>query len=185
MIPSVHYVQVVDTVGSVVEKRTDIAAASTFIRSASPASRRYFSVAYAGAQAAPPSIDRNQAISGSPGSVSSRATTLDAGRVRASVDLRRSTVVVLSAWFDPGWKVRVDGHVEPTQMIEPALVGVRVPAGRHVVQFYFVGFQYYWLLFLLGILTLAALVVSGKVRRTRTGRHAPHDAPPQLFARRD
>ena len=57
VMPSVHYVQVVDTVGSIIENRTDIGRrSSVFIRSAAPTYGRYLTVAYAGAEPSPPTL---------------------------------------------------------------------------------------------------------------------------------
>jgi hypothetical protein len=83
-------------------------------------------------------------------------------------------------------------------MIAPSFVGVRVPAGRHTVEFEYVPYPDYWLLFLVGFLTLVALAVvprwwarrragrSGPDTGTGTGTEsdsgddgaAPHTAPP-------
>ena len=51
--------------------------------------------------------------------------------------------MVLSASFDPGWTVTVDGHPARTEMVAPALVAVTVPAGRHHVVFRYSGFGSY------------------------------------------
>ena len=73
--------------------------------------------------------------------------------------------MVLSASFDPGWSVHVDGRRAATQMLAPAVVGVSVPPGVHDIVFSYVGFAYYPELLAVLVLTLAALMWTCVVRR--------------------
>ncbi|HWF79214.1 MAG TPA: YfhO family protein, partial [Streptosporangiaceae bacterium] len=86
--------------------------------------------------------------------ITARADLAD-GTASATVHLRRRAVVVLSASFDPGWSVTVDGRGVATQMISPALVGVAVPAGVHQLTFRYAGFAGYPELLALAVLALA------------------------------
>jgi hypothetical protein len=160
-LPNVHYVQVVDTVGSIVENRTDIGKnSSSFVQSAAPGEGRYLSVAYAGAAAAPPTLPSSVAAPGPAGTVVSESADLAQGRVTVTVDASRTAIVLLSVSYDPGWKVTVDGRPTSTEIIVPAMPGVRVAPGRHVVRFTYVGYQHYWELFLV---SGSSLVVAGGV----------------------
>jgi hypothetical protein len=55
--------------------------------------------------------------------------------------------------------VTVDGRPAKTQMIAPSFVGVAVPPGQHRIEFRYEPYPDYWLLFLLGILTLVGLAL--------------------------
>jgi uncharacterized membrane protein YfhO len=89
--------------------------------------------------------------------VSAESDELQRGLVAAGVRMRRAGVVVLSASFDPGWTVTVDGRGQPTEIVAPALVATTVPAGQHRIIFSYRGWQDYPLLFALGAAALVAL----------------------------
>jgi hypothetical protein len=91
---------------------------------------------------------------GSSDAVLERHDHLAAGEASATVRMRAPGVVVLSASFDPGWTVTVDGRPQPTLMVAPALVATRVPAGVHSVVFRYRGYHSYLLLFALSAATL-------------------------------
>jgi len=93
----------------------------------------------------------------SPGSVLGTHGRLAAGGLSATVRLRSPGAVVLSASYDPDWTASVDGRPEPTVMVAPALVAVRVRPGIHRVVFRYRGYRGYALLFALCALTLFAL----------------------------
>jgi hypothetical protein len=99
----------------------------------------------------------------SAGAVVTQADRLTAGRAAATVAMRRPGVVVLSASFDPGWTVTVDGRSQPTVMVAPALVATTVRAGTHRVAFHYSGFRGYRLLCALSAATLLALL-AGRTR---------------------
>jgi uncharacterized membrane protein YfhO len=66
---------------------------------------------------------------------------------------------MLKESYYPHWTATVDGHPVKTQMLAPSFVGVAVTPGQHRIEFHYVPYQYYWLLFLIGALTLVALIV--------------------------
>jgi uncharacterized membrane protein YfhO len=63
--------------------------------------------------------------------------------------------VLLKVSYDPGWTATVDGRAVHTEMIAPAMVGVPVGPGTHVVGFRFIGFGSYLWLVALGVVALA------------------------------
>jgi uncharacterized membrane protein YfhO len=82
--------------------------------------------------------------------------------------MSRPGVVVLSASYDPGWTVTVNGRPVPTRMVAPALVGVDVPAGPDHVVFRFHGYGDYPELFALSAVALALIaLIPLLVRRSR------------------
>ncbi len=98
------------------------------------------------------------------GTVVSQADHLTAGQAAATVVMRRSGVVVLSASFDPGWTATVDGRSQSTEMVAPALVATTVKAGTHRVIFRYRGFREYPPLFALGAAALLALLCAQVAR---------------------
>ena len=100
----------------------------------------------------------------SAGTVVAQTDHLTAGRASATVTMHRSGVVVLSASFDPGWTVTVDGRSQPTEMVAPALVATTVTAGTHRVVFRYRGFRGYPLLFLISAGALLTLLCTEVAR---------------------
>jgi hypothetical protein len=170
-----RYISVVQTVApAVVATRSDLAAATqAFLLSQLPALGLYPTVAFDGGKAAAPTLSAPSA-GGAPqtalpaGSVTAEADHPAAGQFSASVLLKRRAVVLLKASYDPGWHVTVDGRSAPVEMVAPALVGVVVGPGRHQVDFTYVGYSRYWLLFALAGLGLA-LAVAGAFAGLRAG----------------
>ncbi|HET9894799.1 MAG TPA: YfhO family protein [Streptosporangiaceae bacterium] len=155
-LPASSYFQVGDTIGSVAADRADIGSQTLpYLRSALPGQHRYLGVGYAGDHAPAPTspvptspvptspVPTALPPAGSAGGVLTSRPDLTDGTASATVRLRRRAVVVLSASFDPGWNVTVDGHPATTQMVAPALVGVAVPAGEHRLTFRYSGFSGY------------------------------------------
>lgn len=156
VLPNSGYVRVVDTVASISANRSTVGDQSVkYLQSSLPGQAKYLSVAYAGAKAAAPTVAKGATVVGSPGTVVTESDHLSRGIVSATVTTSRTAVVVLSASYDPGWTVRVDGHSVRTEMVAPALVGVEIPAGTHRLAFGYRGFGYYPELAALLVLTLA------------------------------
>jgi Bacterial membrane protein YfhO len=105
------------------------------------------------------------------GAVSAEHTDLAAGEAAATVEMRQPGVVVLSASYDPGWTVTVNGQRVPIRMVAPALVAAGVPAGTDHIVFRFDGYGDYPELFALSALTLAIIAAAPWcVRRFRRHR---------------
>jgi hypothetical protein len=64
----------------------------------------------------------------------SRVVAFRPDRVRLEAELSGPGIVVLVDAYDPGWKVTVDGRPAPLLRANTAFRGVKVPAGRHVIE---------------------------------------------------
>jgi hypothetical protein len=163
-LPGNSYIRVVDTVGSLTANRADIGSrTASYLRSPLPGEGRYLTVGFAGATPAPPTLPVGPTPSPRttpPGTVLRERVALADGIATAEVTATRRAVVVLSASYDPGWSVAVDGRPAATEMVAPALVAVTVPAGTHQVVFRYRGFAAYPELLALALLSL--LAVAGK-----------------------
>ncbi len=162
VLPTKGYVRVVDTVGSLTVNKTNVGIMSVpYLRSSLPGSGQYLAVAYDGSAPAPLTAPGVSDIVGAAGTVRSERDDLGDGQVRATVVTRRPAAVVLSASFDPGWTVRVDGQPAPVEILAPALPAVRVGAGVHTITFSYQGFGLYPELFGVLVVTMVALVWAG------------------------
>ena len=104
----------------------------------------------------------------------------DDGVFGGTVVANRPAVVMLKATYHPRWKVTVDGKPAKTQMLAPSFVGVAVPAGPTLVEFRYEPYPDYWLLFLIGVLTLVALAVVPRVWSRRRRTDPEPEGPPTL-----
>jgi hypothetical protein len=185
-LPTVGYLSVDRAVGTVSEDRADVGSVSVpFLRSALPGEGATLLVNWAGT---PPAAGRPRdtaSYGGRDGLVVAERARLAQGQVDGVVRMRRPGLVVLSASYDPGWQVTVDGRVATPVMVAPALVAVEVGTGTHRVSFRYVGFAYYLPLLVLSLAVLAGSVVydlsgSGRDRRDRRDREgAPYPAAPR------
>jgi len=169
-LPASSCIRLADTTGSITADRADIGSQTLpYLQSALPGQARYLTVAYAGARAAAPTLPARTRAAGPAGTVLTSRADLADGTASAVARLRRRAVVVLSASFDPGWSVTVDGHRAAAQMVAPALVGVAVPPGTHHITFGYTGFGGYPGLLALAVLDLlAAAAAATRPRRRRT-----------------
>jgi hypothetical protein len=164
------YVHVGTIVGQITANRTDVGVRSIpVLRAGFAQEGDYLGVDFGRAQAPLPPL---ASVSPQPaaGTVVSETDDLERGEVTAVVSMRRPGVVVLSASFDTGWTVTVDGHPQAKRMVAPALVATDVWAGTHGIVFRYRGYGGYLGLFLLGGLTLAVLLaidVRPRIRRRR------------------
>jgi hypothetical protein len=168
-LPHAGYINVYDTTGVLTATRANVGTQSeALLRSALPSENRGLTVAFNGQAAAPTTASATSTLVGAPGTVTSERDNLANGRADAIVQTARTSVVVLSASFDPGWAVTVDGRTGRPEMIAPALVGVTVPAGVHRIEFRYVGFGSYDGLWLLSLGVFAVLAIGPYLRgRTR------------------
>ncbi len=154
------YLQVVDRAAALTADRTDLDAATAAFRSSRLALRAlYPGVAFAGAKPPLPTFVGAAPPPGAPGRVLRQSAQLTRGSFSGTIVARRPAVVLLKASYDPHWTATVDGFPARPEMMAPSLVGVQVPAGRHVVRFVYAPYRHYLLLGGLGLLTLAALAL--------------------------
>jgi len=171
-LPSVGYIHVAQVVGTLTADRADVGLRSVaYLRSPLARREETLGVDFAGAS---PALGRSERAGGTGpgGEVIAQDARLEQGDAQAVVRLRRRSVVVLSASFDPGWQARVDGRPVPTAMVAPALVAVAVGPGTHRVAFSYVGFRFYTPLIALSALVLASTAVIDRRRRPRPERRA-------------
>jgi len=159
ILPQDGYVQVVDTFGpGLVEDKAHMGSDSApFVRSDLAGEGLYPVVAFGGRRAATPTLSSPKLPTGPAGRVLGGSDNLPAGEVTARVSATRPAVVLLKATFDPGWTATVDGRPEPTEMIAPAYVGVRVSRGTHDVVFRYRAYPDFPELFALALAAMAVL----------------------------
>jgi hypothetical protein len=159
-IPGNGYVQIVGTRGSITASSGDLGSFATPLLASLPATGAvYPTVAYDGAASAPGTLPSSKSLAVPPGTVLSESADLESGTVVARVSSTRAAVALLSASYDPGWQATVDGRPVETEMVAPALVGVRIGPGAHVVRFSYHGFPDYPQLLIFGAFALLALLV--------------------------
>jgi hypothetical protein len=90
--------------------------------------------------------------------------------------------LVLTDAYYPGWHASVDGTERPIVRADLLFRAVAVPAGTHTVRFWFDPFSVKRGLAItaLGVLVALGLLVSGRVRRRRSGARAGAQAGPAL-----
>ena len=165
-LPDPGYFHVYDTTGVLDATRADVGTQSVpLLNSTALSEAQDKTVAFNGGAASPPTAPEGTALSGPPGRVVVEHANLAGGNAGAVVRTNRRATVVLSASYDPGWTVTVNGHPEPTVIVAPALVGVDVGPGVHVVRFTYRGYGRYTLLFLLALLVFVALAVGPSLWR--------------------
>ena len=169
-LPDPGYFHVYDTTGVLMASRADVGTASVpLLESTALSDQKDKTVAFNGGTASPPTAPEGSSVTGSPGHVVVEHARLAQGTASAVVKANRRATVVLSASYDPGWSVTVNGQPEPTVMVAPALVGVDVGPGVHTVRFSYGGYGTYNLLFLLALLVFVALAVGPSVWRRFRG----------------
>jgi hypothetical protein len=171
-------IQVVDTQSTIAANASNIGVqTASFLESSLPGEAIYPTIAFDGSTGAAPTLATGSTVSGSPGSVIRLDNDLVQGEASATVFASRTAVVLLKASFDPGWTVTVDGQPAVTEMIAPALVGVTVSPGTHVVVFRFQGYGSYPLLFLVALFVLVCLGIGPRRWRCLFDRLSDRDAP--------
>jgi hypothetical protein len=157
-ISTVGYVRVGRIVGRLTSNRTDVGARTiALLHSRLAQEGDYLRVAFGQSGGTLRPVP-SEPVQPSAGTVIAEADLLEQGEVSATVRMRQPGVVVLSASFDPGWAVSVDGRPRHTQMVGPALVATTVSPGSHTIVFRYRGFRSYPLLFTVCGLALAAVL---------------------------
>jgi hypothetical protein len=93
----------------------------------------------------------------------------DAGRFRAEVDGRGSSILVVSqAWY-PGWSAHIDGERASIFPVDGLIQGVMIPSGKHAVELTFrpLSFVIGLILSLMAILLLLAPFVRRRGNQTK------------------
>jgi hypothetical protein len=146
---------VVDTRSTISANASDLGLQTKgFLWSTTIEKNIYPTMSYDGIPAATPTLANFKSPAGAPGEVLSESDDLTMGEAQATVLARRTSVVLFSSSFEPGWSVSVDGRPAQSEMIAPALLGVTVLPGKHTVRFTFHGYSKYSLLYVLGVFTL-------------------------------
>jgi hypothetical protein len=159
--------QVVDTYGVIFADNSNLGKrTSAFLQSVLPGRAVYSTIAYAGSAAATPTLSSLSSQRGVAGEVLRQSQDLVyAQSARATLIARRRAIVLFKVAFDPGWHVTVDGRAASTIMLAPALLGVQVSPGRHVVIFTYHGFSHYDVLDPLAVVTLLGFALGPWWRR--------------------
>jgi hypothetical protein len=107
---------------------------------------------------------------GGDGSGAGSARLVEYGEERARVEVaaRRSALLVLTDVHFPGWEATVDGREVDIEQVDYLLRGVRVAAGRHLVEFRYrpASFTVGWVVSLLALIAIAATALTGWRRRS-------------------
>jgi len=176
-------------IGTITANRTDLGARSVpLLRSGLASHGEYLRIAYDRPGGASRARVLPTSTGSAPGTVSNELNELnelDDGKVSAIVDMARPGIVALSASYDPGWRANVDGHAQPNELVPPALIATRVPAGIHTVNFRYTGYGGYPWLFALGAVALLAIgagerLKAGKRARREAGQPASRSSPKHL-----
>ena len=154
------YFQVVDRSAAITADRMDVDQASLEWRSSDLALHNvYPGVAFAGGSAPAPTFAGAAPPRGKPGVVRSSTENSSGGIFSASVEMRRTAVVLLKASYDPSWTATVDGDAVKPVMMAPSLVGVTVGPGHHLVRFRYAPYGAYPGLLAIGLLSAVALAI--------------------------
>ena len=156
------YLEVVDTVApAIVMTRANIGAQTgPFLQSPELAQKRFPWIAYDGQAAPDPTLDPSASPADPAGSVQLQRSLPADGSFSGEVLANRQAVVLLKTSYDPRWIANVDGADIPPQMIAPALMGVPIAAGHHVVSFRYVPYPRYPTLISVGVLVVLCLAVA-------------------------
>lgn len=84
---------------------------------------------------------------------------VSAGIVHVEAECATASTLLLKMTFHPNWQVTVDGRRVETTMLSPSLIGVNLPAGRHVVDAAYIATSSKLPLVLLGLAVLIAWIV--------------------------
>lgn len=170
------YMRSGEVIGRLTATRTNIGIRSIpLLHSHLTENGEYLRVAFGRTDVAPPPLPSGRS-SHFADSVEGDSDSLARGNVSGTVRMSHAGVVILSASYDPGWRVDIDGHPRSPILAAPALPAVLVPAGTHRIRFYYNGFADYPELFSLGVVSMAALLMAdiALARRKLRPRYGQH-----------
>jgi len=162
-----HVVQtsgVINATGSTIGINT-----SAFLRGNDIIKRVYPLLSFNGDPTPTPTLAPGEALPVNAGGyVRNQRNHLVNGEASATVTINHTSVVLLSAAFEPGWHVTVDGQPASIEILAPSLVGVKVGPGVHHVVFEWRGFPRYDVLYTISLAMFAgAGYVAWRDRRRR------------------
>jgi len=81
----------------------------------------------------------------------------------------RTSYLVVSQTFDPGWKARIDGASAPVLKANLNFLAIPVPAGRHAVSLDYRpdSYRWGWITFAIAVASFALLLIGSKLRMGR------------------
>jgi Bacterial membrane protein YfhO len=164
VIASNSYVDLVQVTGTLSADRADIGSKSLVFMNMLEANQEW-AVKWPGASSPPaPSVPGAQAQLGvaSPGRVDSVQASPPESSFSTEVTMRKPGTLLFSVAYDPGWHAWVDGRATRTEMLAPALIGVKLAPGRHYIVFRYSGFQWYPELWAFGLLSVAGTFLLGR-----------------------
>jgi hypothetical protein len=155
------YVELVRLAGSLPADRSDVGSRSApLLEALGPGEDS--SLQWPGVPAQRPAPNTTSVPATPPGVVESTRPDLADGTLSTEVRMARPGTLLLSATYDPGWHVLVNGHPAATVMLAPALTGVDLPQGVYHVVFRYTGYQWYPELWAFGLAGLAGAFVLGR-----------------------
>ncbi len=172
-IPHVGYAALVDTIAPIAVDRDDLGSRmGSFLDSRLPARGYIPTLAFGSVRPTEPTLRPNDEPMRPPGEIVASSADPANGIYGAEVQARRTSVVLFKVSFDPGFRAEVDGRTAPTEMLAPALVGVRVTRGRHRVIITYRPYAWYLPLLGGGFLVLIGSWAWERRARPRGGVHS-------------
>lgn len=171
---NVGYTAVVATAGVITADRASLADASRALLAGLEEDQPLPIVAYHG-EPAPAPTEGATAGGEEAGLVRSADVNLDNGEITTAVTANRHAAVLAKVSYHGRWSAEVDGEPTPTFMIAPALTGVAIPPGDHLVVMRYRPFPWYPHLVMLGMTVLVGAKALMR-RRGVGGAMRPEDA---------
>jgi Bacterial membrane protein YfhO len=155
-VPSSGYATTIQVAGTINSNRSDIGSQSlTFLASVAP--HEDSAVGWPGLPPPPPSDASPDTSTSAPGQVQTVDAHLSQGSISISVKMGRPGSLLISLAYDPGWHAWVNGKPTATEMLAPAVEGVKLGTGSYNVQLRYYGFRWYPELWAGGLAGLVAV----------------------------
>lgn len=55
-------------------------------------------------------------------------------KIKGKIDVKQDGMLVLSIPYDSGWRIKVDGQPQPTEIVDVGLTGIRLGSGYHDIE---------------------------------------------------